>query len=82
MADLKLKEHDDEWLRFYGKEMTMCRKEKPPKGYSIISGTINRFGGKVLHSCVALDGKLVHDPHPSKSGLAEVRDYIEITKEE
>jgi hypothetical protein len=26
----------------------------------------------VLHACVALDGTVVHDPHPSKAGLLEI----------
>lgn len=31
----------------------------------------------VEHSCVALDGEIVHDPHPSRAGLLELR-YFEV----
>lgn len=43
-----------------------------PHGYSIICGTSPR---QVRHSCVALDGKLIFDPHPSRAGLIEVDSY-------
>lgn len=49
--------------------------EYVPAGYSVISGNSPRG---LRHSCVALDGKLVHDPHPEGAGLVEgsVRGYI------
>ena len=34
---------------------------------------ISPRGGE--HACVALNGKLIHDPHPSGHGLAEVETY-------
>ena len=43
-----------------------------PKGYSIADGPSPRG---IDHSCVALDGELVHDPHPSRGGLVEVKFY-------
>ena len=39
----------------------------PIKGYSIMSGKSPR--GNFDHSVVALDGKMVHDPHPSRAGI-------------
>lgn len=44
-----------------------------PKGYSIISGKANRG---LYHSTVGYDGKIVHDPHPSRDGLINIVDYI------
>ena len=39
-----------------------------PPGYSIAGGPSLRFAGR-MHACVALDGIVVHDPHPSRDGL-------------
>lgn len=46
-----------------------------PDGYAILSGLSPRYEG-VYHSVVALDGVLVHDPHPSRAGLLSTLDYI------
>lgn len=46
-----------------------------PSGYSTIEGISPRGG---LHACVALNGELVHDPHPQDGtgrGLVEPRYY-------
>ena len=46
---------------------------RKPQGYSILSGK----GPRGLdHSTVALDGGMVHDPHPSRAGLLEIRYYV------
>lgn len=39
-----------------------------PTGLAIMSGESPRHPG-VLHSVVALDAKLCHDPHPSRQGI-------------
>jgi len=39
-----------------------------PPGYAIAAGPSKRFAGR-LHACVAYDGRVVHDPHPSREGL-------------
>jgi hypothetical protein len=39
-----------------------------PSGYSIAGGPSLRFAGR-MHACVARDGIVVHDPHPSREGL-------------
>lgn len=41
----------------------------PPVGLSLASGTSARGHG---HVCVAMDGEIVHDPHPARSGLVEI----------
>lgn len=48
-------------------------KPPSPQGYHLISGLSPRQG--VRHSVVGLDGKMVHDPHPSGDGLAEEQTY-------
>ena len=40
-----------------------------PSGYAIASGKSPR---DLWHSTVALDGVIVHDPHPSRAGIASV----------
>jgi hypothetical protein len=40
-----------------------------PLGYHIGAGRSPR---KLDHACVFLDGELVHDPHPSRAGIASV----------
>lgn len=44
-----------------------------PLGYHIISGKSPRGG--CLHSVVGFCGKIVHDPHPSRAGLASVETF-------
>ena len=46
----------------------------PAKGYSIMSGKSPR--GDFLHSVVALNGELVHDPHPSRDGVVNIVDWV------
>lgn len=43
-----------------------------PRGWSIANGPAERG---VDHSCVALDGIIIHDPHPSRTGLISIEDY-------
>lgn len=65
-----------EWIRERGYEpLYILHNEvrRAPKGYSIVSG----LGPRGLdHATVGLDGEIVHDPHPSRAGLIQVRDYI------
>lgn len=43
-----------------------------PKGWSIACGPGPRG---LQHSCLAYDGEIVHDPHPSRAGLNTIEDY-------
>ena len=43
-----------------------------PRGYHIASGRASRG---YMHAVVYQDGKLAHDPHPSREGIYEVRAY-------
>ena len=52
--------------------------EYKPLGYSIAGGLSPRFEG-CGHACVALDGNVVHDPHPDRLGLPSIEDYITLT---
>lgn len=45
-----------------------------PQGYHLIGGQSHR-GTEGGHSVVGFAGKMVHDPHPDKSGLTKVEDY-------
>jgi hypothetical protein len=44
----------------------------PPRGYSIANGPAPRG---LPHSCVALDGVVVHDPHPDREKLVRIDSY-------
>lgn len=46
---------------------------RAPKGYTIATGDGPRGH---LHCVVCLDGHPVHDPHPDKTGIQNVRDFI------
>lgn len=43
-----------------------------PKGYHIASGISPRG---FYHATVALDGKMVHDPHPDRTGIDRIRRF-------
>lgn len=47
-----------------------------PDGFCIMSGPAERG---LLHSTVALNGEVWHDPHPSRAGLLEITDYLWLT---
>lgn len=51
------------------------RYYKQPAGYSILTGASPRNPGKMSHACVAFDGKLVHDPHPDRTGLWSMEEF-------
>jgi hypothetical protein len=42
--------------------------DRVPPGFSIAGGPSTRFAGQ-KHACVAHDGNVIHDPHPSRDGL-------------
>lgn len=80
----------DEVPRFFGPSVDFLRWLAPqglsatrykgsdyvPPGYAIAAGPSRRFAGR-LHACVAYDGAVVHDPHPSRDGLPfGVEDYV------
>lgn len=44
----------------------------PPPGYAILNGLSERG---VMHSVIIRNGKLVHDPYPGGTGLAEEKFY-------
>lgn len=67
------KERDRWWSEVMGDlaRMGFCLIRLPaetvPRGYSVMSGLAPRG---LQHSVVALDGVMVHDPHPSRDGLS------------
>lgn len=66
-----------QWLASLGLSATLYKSvNHVPRGYSIAAGTSLRFAGR-MHACVAYDGAVVHDPHPSREGLPfGVEDYV------
>ena len=61
-----------EVLHPHGVTLVFFPDHLPPKGYSLASGPSPRG---IQHSCVARDGVVVHDPHPSRAGLREIEGY-------
>lgn len=49
-------------------------------GYVIVGGKSPRTWVKGGHAVVYKDGKLIHDPHPSRDGILEMEDYFMIKK--
>lgn len=68
-----------QWLADRGLAMTLYHKRLyVPPGYSIAGGPSVRFAGQ-MHACVAFDGLIIHDPHPSREGLPlGVAEYVVI----
>ena len=56
------------WLADRGLSASVFPPDSAPAGYSIAVGPSRRFAG-LMHACVAYDGAIVHDPHPSREGL-------------
>jgi hypothetical protein len=65
------------WSRLHGHgEVQVYHHSVPPQGLSIVAGMSPRG---IDHSCVALNGEIAHDPHPSRSGLVEIERYWQFT---
>ncbi len=70
----------ERWLYPHGLAPLMVNPEGCPSlddTYSIASGPAERGH---MHSVVACCLDIVHDPHPSRAGLIEVKDYIFFVK--
>ncbi len=57
-----------EFSALKGRRLTYHPGTHPPAGYSIGSVNSPRFPN-ALHAVVCLDGKVVHDPHPSRASM-------------
>jgi len=64
------------WER--ARSLFLMTHDKAPAGYSIANGDGPRG---VKHSVIHLDGKMVHDPHPSRAGLLSVEWWYTIEPE-
>ncbi len=64
-----------QWLRPLGLYAFMLKhcEEWRPDGYYILGGKSPR--GDFFHAVIARDGEIVHDPHPSRTGLVDRQDY-------
>lgn len=65
------------WLAARGLSASTIAGATPPPGFAIAFGPSTRLPGQG-HTCVALDGNIVHDPHPSREGLPIVEHYVAI----
>jgi hypothetical protein len=73
------------WFHARGMSFEMCSKLSPPPGYSIVSieterrypDDHERAGARISHACVALDGKIIHDPFPHPSEIHDIQYYFE-----
>jgi hypothetical protein len=66
------------WLTTLGLIATAVEDRCPP-GYAIAFGPSRRLIDRG-HACVAIDGVIVHDPHPSREGLPIVFYYVVIRR--
>lgn len=71
----------EEWSHFHNRVLSAMHGRgwtiaalgsRVPTGYAIASGIGPRDRN---HAVVVLDGKLYHDPHPSRAGLETVHEY-------
>ena len=71
------------WLAEQGYKRETHSPLSPPEGYSIAVVLTDRVypenhdkaGQKIYHACIALDGKVVHDPFPGRSIITEIIHY-------
>ncbi len=63
------------WLAERG--LAATSHEGPPPGFTIAFGPSTRLAGRG-HACVAFNGVVVHDPHPSREGLPIISHYVAI----
>jgi hypothetical protein len=75
-ADYWLHRVEDVALR-HGYRAIALANEIPirPPGYAIACGVSPRSGGQ-MHAVVALDGDVVHDPHPTRDGIESVTHWV------
>lgn len=65
-----------EWLHERGFYVVRCDAEERRAdlhGYSLMFGKSPR--GDFQHMVVALAGELIHDPHPTRAGLDDIKGY-------
>ena len=67
-----------QWLTDRGLAARAIESGAPAPGFTIVGGPSPRIVNQ-RHACVALDGVVVHDPHPSRDGLPlGVHGYVAI----
>lgn len=67
------------WLEPYNIQLLTFQAggDWDPTGYSILAGQSPR--GEWNHAVVALNGKVVHDPHPANTGVRDRREWTVFT---
>lgn len=63
------------WLESLGLYMIQWREEVVLPGYYLVMGVSPR-NKSINHQVVFRNGKLVHDPHPSKAGVSEIKQIM------
>lgn len=75
------------WLADHGYRLVYADVDMPPLGYSIATVYTDRRypdnhprrpGVLIAHSCIALDGRIVHDPYPQANQNRDIRYFIEL----
>lgn len=69
-----------DWLTTRG--LFLVQTLNAPSGYALAMGPTNRqqMGQVEWHCCIAYDGKIVFDPHPSQEGLSTAVFYACVTR--
>ncbi len=65
------------WLKqrgFWAVTFELTEGGWSPEGYCILGGKSPRATGDEMHAVVGFGRKVVHDPHPSRAGLVDLRD--------
>ena len=74
LADWERYKVMQEWLNEEGFQLLTFNAWRgdlwPPKGFHIAGGETSRG---FLHAVIIKDGKLWHDPHPSREGIKEIQ---------
>lgn len=63
-----------DWLFSLGFELLQCDKEIVLRGYYLAMGKSPR--GDFNHQVVYYNGKMIHDPHPSKNGIVNIKEIL------
>ena len=65
------------WLESIGLDLVQWQHEVVLPGYYLVMGTSPR-DEKINHQVIYKNGELVHDPHPSRDGLVNIKEVMAI----
>ncbi len=64
-----------DWLKTKGFTIIHWDKEVELPGYYLVMGTSPR-NPKINHQVIFKGGKMVHDPHPSRDGVVDIKEVM------